>query len=36
MCVCLICLALSAALHIVDDELFIRSPVVMFNKGKSV
>ena len=37
MCVCFVCLALSAAFHIVSDKLFhVRPPVVTFEEGKSV
>ena len=37
VCVCFVCLALSTALHIAGDKLlYIRPPVVTFEKGKSV
>ena len=37
VCVCFVCLALSAALHIVDDKLLhVRPPVVVFEEGKGV
>ena len=37
VCVCFVCLALSAALHIVSDKLLhVRPPVVTFEEGKSV
>ena len=35
--VCFVCLALSTALHIVDNKLFhVRPPIVMFEEGESV
>ena len=37
VCVRLVCLALSAALHIVDNKLLhVRPPIVAFEEGKSV
>ena len=37
VCVCFVCLALSAALHIVDNKLLhVRPPVVASEEGKSV
>ena len=37
VCVRFVCLALSTALHIVDNKLFhVRPPVVAFEEGKSV
>ena len=37
VCVHFVCLALSAALHIVGDKLLhVRPPVVAFEKGKGV
>ena len=37
VCVRFVCLALSAALHIVSDKLLhVRPPVVAFEEGKSV
>ena len=37
VCVRLVCLALSAALHIIDNKLLhVRPPVVVFEEGKSV
>ena len=37
VCVCFVCLALGATLHIVDDKLLhVRPPVVAFEEGKSV
>ena len=37
MCVCFVCLALGAALHVVDNKLLhVRPPVVAFEEGKGV
>ena len=37
VCVCFVCLALSASFHIVSDQLLhVRPPVVVFEEGKGV